>query len=328
MSIAKSRYNDYYDSIGGFHRVPNDIWEVKIDHTCKVIWCYLLSRPLNWDSSRNNIARNLEMSVNTVSACIAKLEANQMLIKTSRNGQNWDFEILPPSEWAPVETEPTQLQIQIKNDPDLLLGQPTQKQCSAHPKVDSHSRRKKKDEGEPGTQSAGLQTKPTPVPQQTKETPSSQNRESGDPIRSANTDNRASSIEYTSVATGPLQSGPRPSIQTVVKGYSGSLSQSGRYEEMLQCAHELKSYGYKRPDVLAAYNTLLARWTPSKKKQSERPKDKVASWLSCIREDLTLALNDAFPAETPVVRSKDEVVEDSWLENITKLGKLARIERK
>ncbi len=79
--------------------VPNQLWELKeVDQYSKVIWCYIYSQREDWASSRNNLARNLNMSVNTVTRHVESLEKLGMLV-VDRTHEAWSFTPLPPTNW-------------------------------------------------------------------------------------------------------------------------------------------------------------------------------------------------------------------------------------
>ncbi len=78
MSIEKSAYLQELDDRGGYGRLPNEIWEMKIDHIAKIIWAYLVSQKPSWDSSRNNISRNLDIHKDTVSKHVEALEQRSL----------------------------------------------------------------------------------------------------------------------------------------------------------------------------------------------------------------------------------------------------------
>ncbi|WP_374028313.1 hypothetical protein ACES2J_08250 [Bdellovibrio bacteriovorus] len=102
MSVNKKAFNDEMQQRGGYAIVPNEIWERKdLDRTAKVIWCYILSRKANWQSSRNNISKNLHIHHATVTKYIAQLESLGLLKKTVGANSSWDFEIIQPSQWLP-----------------------------------------------------------------------------------------------------------------------------------------------------------------------------------------------------------------------------------
>lgn len=131
MSVNKKSYNDHMQERGAYAIVPNEIWERNdLDHTAKVIWCYILSRKADWNSSRNNIARNLSMSVNTVSHYVEQLKALNILSVTNSPQGSWNFEIIAPDQWLPESNkgaESKQIQITERSTPesksDLGLNQ-------------------------------------------------------------------------------------------------------------------------------------------------------------------------------------------------------------
>lgn len=85
---------------GYYAPIPNELFEAtNVDHIAKLIWCYLFSKPENWNSSRNNLARNLGMTNNTVSAHIKQLESFNMVKVVNGERGAWDFVMLSPDEW-------------------------------------------------------------------------------------------------------------------------------------------------------------------------------------------------------------------------------------
>lgn len=102
MSVNKKSYNDEMQERGSYAIIPNEIWERSdLDHTAKVIWCYVLSRKADWQSSRNNIARNLNIHKDTVTKYLIQLENMNLLKHTVGSNNSWDFEIIAPSNWIP-----------------------------------------------------------------------------------------------------------------------------------------------------------------------------------------------------------------------------------
>jgi hypothetical protein len=138
MSVDKKRFNDHIDERGRFSRIPNEIWELDIDHYEKLIWSYIASRPSWWKSSRNNIASNLRLTTKTASKHLKTLVSlNMLAIKENEFGA-WDFEIIPPNEWkttAPIDGS------NIEPDRDSGVNGPHQKLDSGvngpHQKLDS-----------------------------------------------------------------------------------------------------------------------------------------------------------------------------------------------
>jgi len=127
MSVNKKRINDRMTERGGFAMIPNEIWEIRdLDHTAKVIWCYIFSRAHTWQSSNANIARNLKLSTNTVALYVPKLvELNMIIVEKGANNAN-NFEIVPPELWC-IKTDGPQNQIDqtipdCGTDPKKSLG--------------------------------------------------------------------------------------------------------------------------------------------------------------------------------------------------------------
>lgn len=104
MAVDKNQYNNSITARGSFAMVPNELWERDdLDHTAKVIWCYILSRDPKWDSSRNNVARNLGMDGKTVTKYLKQLvQVNLLQVRKGANN-SWDFEIIPPAQWGPTD---------------------------------------------------------------------------------------------------------------------------------------------------------------------------------------------------------------------------------
>jgi biotin operon repressor len=108
MSVNKSKMDAYFRDRGHFVMVPNELWELKgVDQYSKVIWCYVYSQREDWASSRNNLARNLNMHHTTVSKHVEQLEAMGML-EVDRTKESWSFTPLPPTNW---DTECTGLKV-------------------------------------------------------------------------------------------------------------------------------------------------------------------------------------------------------------------------
>lgn len=104
MSVNKKRINDYITARGGFTMVPNELWELNINTTAKAIWCYIFSRKASWQSSQNNVARNLKLHANTVAKHVPKLVELNMLKITKGTNNAFDYEIIPPNEWLTSAT--------------------------------------------------------------------------------------------------------------------------------------------------------------------------------------------------------------------------------
>jgi hypothetical protein len=107
MSIDKTNVSSEMSDRGRFAMIPNELWEMKINIYAKFIWCYLLSQSENWESSKRNIARNLELDIDTVRKYIDELVNNTMLIEINIPGRRTDFEIIPPSRWVKFSTSRT-----------------------------------------------------------------------------------------------------------------------------------------------------------------------------------------------------------------------------
>jgi hypothetical protein len=108
MSVDKKQINDFMTERGGFTMTPNELWEVDLDHIAKVIWNYVFSRSSTWESSQNNIARNLKLHPNTVTKHVSELKKLNML-KTERGPNNaTNYEIVPPNLWCAKIRAPLQ----------------------------------------------------------------------------------------------------------------------------------------------------------------------------------------------------------------------------
>lgn len=103
MNIDKSAYNNYLQERGGFAMPANELFEVKIEILAKWIWYYILAQKPTWRSSRNNVARNLNLSVNTVSKHLITLEECGMLIVDRTNEGGLKFQFPPVSNWTDSE---------------------------------------------------------------------------------------------------------------------------------------------------------------------------------------------------------------------------------
>lgn len=66
---------------------------------------YILSRRPDWNSSRNNVARNLNIKPDTATEHIKILEALNMLV-VDRTNESWSFEVCPPEDWITVIEQP------------------------------------------------------------------------------------------------------------------------------------------------------------------------------------------------------------------------------
>jgi hypothetical protein len=99
MGIDKSEYMDSLMGRGRFVSVANELLETEISTSSKLIFIYVLSKPSNWSSSRNNVAANLRISKNTVSDCLRELEKCNMIAISSREDSSWNLKINPPDVW-------------------------------------------------------------------------------------------------------------------------------------------------------------------------------------------------------------------------------------
>lgn len=190
--------------------------------------------------------------------------------------------------------------------------------------VEAYTERKQREDRDEGREGRANNSAPGPLTSSAvlPQNPQTETSQKVGPIET-----RVGSPNPARVSTGPLGHGVRPSISAVVRSYSGDLSQSGRYQEMLRCCHELKSYGYTRPELLASYNQIRDRWIPGPAIRKKKPKASLEAWLAHIEADVTLAINETFPVEAPAMRSRNEIIEEQWIDNVIKLGRLARIER-
>lgn len=101
MGVNKKRYNEHIDR--DYVRIPNFLPTLKVDGLdvyAKMIWLYITSEGPSWDSSRNNIARNLGLAPETVSEKVKILQNLNMLVIKTGKGNSWNFEIMPTNEWA------------------------------------------------------------------------------------------------------------------------------------------------------------------------------------------------------------------------------------
>lgn len=105
MSLNKNRVTNALQGRGGFSIVPNELWRLDVPTMAKTIWAYLLSQPPEWDCSRNNIARNLQIGRQTVTDLLQVLSERNML-KVEEGGRgSWKIEMLPPAEWKVAEID-------------------------------------------------------------------------------------------------------------------------------------------------------------------------------------------------------------------------------
>jgi hypothetical protein len=99
MSVNKSKIQDEMQERGQYVTVPNELIEFNsISSYAKIIWVHIYSKMSDWKSSRNNIAKNLNMNATAVTNNCNDLVKFNML-KITSTGQSWDFEIIPPSLW-------------------------------------------------------------------------------------------------------------------------------------------------------------------------------------------------------------------------------------
>jgi hypothetical protein len=118
MGCNKKRHNDSIQERGRYSTVPNELWSFPIDYAAKFIWGYLLSCGPSWNTSRNNIAKSLGMSVNTVSKHVYDLITYNMVQLTSDSDEAWEFEIIPVDEWKMPKNDESECE--EKNDQSVI----------------------------------------------------------------------------------------------------------------------------------------------------------------------------------------------------------------
>lgn len=106
MGTNKTDFQDEIMGRGGFSLVPNEIWlRNDLDFYSKGVWCYLLSEGPNWDSSRNNVARNLNLDKDAVTKHISILVEKGMLSVTTKTNRAQEYTIQPPSKWRVTDVD-------------------------------------------------------------------------------------------------------------------------------------------------------------------------------------------------------------------------------
>jgi DNA-binding MarR family transcriptional regulator len=117
MSINKEHLNKYLKHRGSYAMIPNEIWEIKeLDVYDKTIWSYLCSKKPEWSSSRNNIARNLDLSKDKVSSSIKKLIDYNMLELYEGSNKRWCFLIVTPNHWTLLSATSGPQRLPLVND--------------------------------------------------------------------------------------------------------------------------------------------------------------------------------------------------------------------
>jgi hypothetical protein len=104
MAIDKKSAKDSVMSNGSYSVVPNELYTARVSNEAKTIWGYLMSMPEDWDSGRNNLARNLNMHRKTISSRIQELIAAKMIEAKVNQTGSYDFSLLPPHFWQPPDT--------------------------------------------------------------------------------------------------------------------------------------------------------------------------------------------------------------------------------
>lgn len=329
MSINKRQYNDYYDSIGGWHRVPNEIWEINLDHTCKVIWCYLLSRDSNWDSSRNNIARNLNLHRNTVTLCIEKLENHNMVLKTSPGRQSWDFSILPPTEWKGFDA---QSENRAKTEPvpslciqDLEIVQV----CTI---AEPHPRRKRidraRDDGFENFTNGGESEEHTPGgPSRSHPAVNLQNLVPDHLMPSGNRNPRAAQEKSTQT---PFPSSTRRSLEQIVADWKSTLPNrieiSTREWHVSELLDLIKDAGYVKSDLTNKLKSSVVTALMPKERPATTSKDKWKNWIAATEGSYAKGVSEAFPI--PESEDDEEMDEDQLHADMIRKSIAKRLNKK
>lgn len=120
MSIQKENFNKYIQHRGGYATIPNELWELKeLDVYDKVIWAYVCSKKPDWSSSRNNIARNLNLSKDKVSDSVKKLVGLNMIEIYEGQNKSWCFIMVTPNIWSTSSTASGPQHLPPVNDPTV-----------------------------------------------------------------------------------------------------------------------------------------------------------------------------------------------------------------
>lgn len=100
MTISKDVLTNSLLDRGKFLMVPHEIWEVlDLAPLAKLIWMYVYTQKSDWKSSLSNIAKNTEMSINTVKKHLLTLEQNRMIKVDRDDSHGWNFAFPAISEW-------------------------------------------------------------------------------------------------------------------------------------------------------------------------------------------------------------------------------------
>jgi len=97
--IKNNGVKDAIKKRGRFTIVHNEIFEQDISVHAKVLWCYILSKPENWRTSRNQIAKILKFSKDKVSDILVELQELNM-ISVERMGKSICIETVWSDHWA------------------------------------------------------------------------------------------------------------------------------------------------------------------------------------------------------------------------------------
>lgn len=98
--IKKQVYLNHMVQRGQYSMVPNELYCAKeLKGIAKLIWGYLIAQAPYWESSRNNIARNLGLWPQTVTKYLRQLETWNLLVITKGRRGAFDIQMLPPDQW-------------------------------------------------------------------------------------------------------------------------------------------------------------------------------------------------------------------------------------
>lgn len=99
MSVNKNQIANQLQNRGQFAQIPNEIYKVlNLSNTARSIWIYLASEGPGWKSSYGNIARNMDLALNTVRTGIKELVDFNMVIVTAY-AEGCDFELISSDQW-------------------------------------------------------------------------------------------------------------------------------------------------------------------------------------------------------------------------------------
>lgn len=122
--IKNSGVKDAIKKRGRFTIVPNEIFEQDVSVHAKVLWCYILSKPENWRTSRNQIAKILQFSKDKVSDILVELQDLNM-IAIERLGKSICIETVWSDHWISAsESDDTECAEDEEDDSDESPEEP------------------------------------------------------------------------------------------------------------------------------------------------------------------------------------------------------------